>query len=92
MVINTARRHELLMRTALGEHPVRDHENLRRGDGTREPVRDEDGQLIFRKLRKTVVDLLLGDGVEGSGRLIENEDVGVGIERTGNGEFLPLPL
>ena len=56
----------------------------------RQPVGDADDGLAGRDGRKLLQDLVLGLGVQGAGRLVQNQDRGVAEQRAGDGESLAL--
>ena len=51
---------------------------------------DEDGGLVGAETVELVEDLLLGDGIQGGGGLVQDQDVGVAVEGAGDGQLLPL--
>jgi hypothetical protein len=53
-------------------------------------VGDDEGGAALHDLLQRQLQLLLGGGVEGGGRLVEDEDGRVLEERAGDGEALPL--
>ena len=53
-------------------------------------MRNVNGGLVADHVIELFVDLRLGDGVERGGRLVENEEGRVLIERAGDGDLLPL--
>ena len=65
------------------EHPVRDLDR-------REAVGDDDRGPVAEQRPERVLDLALGRQVEGGGRLVQDQDPGVGKEGPGKGDQLPL--
>lgn len=53
-----------------------------------QPVGDIDRGLIACDLIELTVNLRFGDGVKRCGRLIENDERRILVERTGNGDLL----
>src|SRR5690625_228560 len=56
-----------------------------------EPVRDHQGGAALQDPVDGPLDLILGGAVDGAGRVVEDEDAGIGEERPGDGQALPLP-
>ena len=68
---------------------LQDHD-LAGGGGARQAVGDENGGLFAAQRFELVEDLLLSERVELSGGLVEDQDIGIAVERPGNGDLLPL--
>ena len=82
--------HKIGMIAALDHPSVFENNDLVGNGCARKPVRNEDGGLALAEAIKLIEYLLLCKRIEGSGRLVENNDVRFGIERTRNGKLLPL--
>ena len=89
-VIPTVKRHQLLVIPALNNLPVLQNHDHIGGCGTGQTVGNEDGGLVLAQAVELVIDLLLCQGVKRGGGLVKNEDLGIGVEGTGNGKLLPL--
>ena len=53
-------------------------------------VRNENSGLVLAETVELVVDFLFRDGVKAGGRFVEDDDVGIAVERTRDGQLLPL--
>ena len=69
---------------------VEGDDRVHRGDG-RQAVGDDQRGASHHQFLQTRLDCLLGAGVEGRGRLVEDEDGGVLQHRAGDGDALLLP-
>src|SRR3989344_6934132 len=55
-----------------------------------ETVRDNDDSFILLQLLHPLEDFVLGLGVDGTGRLVQNQNRGVAVKCSGESQFLPL--
>src|SRR5690606_7317829 len=88
--IQPVRGEQRLMRAALDDAAVIDHDNLVGIDDRREPVRDDERGAVARDSVESDLDLPLGVAVEGGGRLVEDEDRWPFQDGAGNGHALLL--
>ena len=74
-----------------GEHPAAldERDPVGEGDG-RQPVGDDDGGAIGGQPLDGLVDLGLDPHVDRAGGVVEDQDRGVGEQRAGDGDALPL--
>lgn len=77
---------------ALGDAAAVEHEDVVGVADGREPVADDERRPAPRQLGEPGVDILLGLDVQGSGRLVEDQHLGVADEGTGQRRPLPLTL
>ena len=68
----------------LGDLALLEDDDLVGGGGAGEAVADEDGGLVLAQPVELAEDLLLGNGVQGGGRLVQDQDVRVRIEGAGD--------
>ena len=83
-------REQRLVRALLDDLSGVEHNDLVAELAGGEPVRNVDRRLVAHHVVELFVDLRLGDRVERGGRLVENEEGRVFIERAGDGDLLPL--
>ena len=78
------------MRAAFSERAVIEHEDVVGVRNGRQPVCDGDGGAAFLKPLERAEDFLLGAGVQGAGRLVEQQDRRVLDQCAGDGDALLL--
>ena len=78
------------MGAELHELSLLKHGDLVAEPAGREPVGDVERALLIHHGAEARVHLRFGDGVEGGGRLVEDDERGVLVERAGDGELLRL--
>ena len=83
-------REQRLVRALLDDLPGVEHDDLVAELARGETVRNVNGGLVADHVVELFIDLRLGDRVERGGRLVENEEGRVLIERAGDGDLLPL--
>ena len=71
--------------------PVVEHDDLVGERDRRQPVGDDDRRPVAHDLAQPGADLRLGRGVDGRGRVVEDEDARIDQERAGDRDPLPLP-
>ena len=72
------------MRSALDDLPVFKNEDLVRRCCAGKAVRNENRRLVAAETVKLGIYLLLGNRVKSGCRLVENENIGIRIERSRN--------
>src|ERR671911_751006 len=90
--VAAVRLQEVTVRTALGDTPVFQHEDLGCVADGKEVVRDNDGGASFHQALQRDHDILARPRVEPRGRLVEEEDPGVPDHGARYGHALPLPV
>ena len=80
------------MRAALDDFAAVDHENLIGPANRGQAVRDHEAGTPLHQRQHSLLDVHFGAGVDGAGRLIENQHGRVGQNRAGDGQKLSLPL
>src|SRR5690606_9888630 len=88
--VEAALAEEFLVRAALDDAALVHHEDLVGGLDGGEAVRDDEGGAPAAEVLEAVADEGLALGVEAGGGLVEDEDAGVGDDRTRDGDALPL--
>src|SRR5215207_3449822 len=88
--VEVTAREELLVRAALAQLAVVEDEYLVGALDGREAVRDDDGGAVAQHALDGLLDELLGLGVDGAGRLVEDEERRVEGERAGERDELLL--
>ena len=78
------------MRPLLDHPPVLEDDDQVRVADRREPVRDHEGGAPGEEPPERLLDLALGADVDRGGRLVEDQDPGVGQERAREGDELTL--
>ena len=81
---------ELLVRAEVGDAAVFDERDASRQAQRRTPVGDEDGRAPGHELAQRRVDRLLGRGVDGRRRVVEQEHPRVAEDGAGEGDALAL--
>src|SRR5208337_2723104 len=76
--------------TALDDAACLDHQDLVGAADGREAVSDDERGASTHQVGKAALDDGLRLGVETGGRLVENEDAGIGQDGAGDGEALAL--
>src|SRR5436190_14095508 len=88
--VDAASRHQRVVRAALDDFCIVDHENrIGAADGA-EVVRDDDAGSAFHETLERLHDRVLGRGVESRRRLVEYEDRRVANDGTGDRNALTL--
>src|SRR5207253_5749600 len=80
----------LLVRAALDDHALLEHDNLVGADDRREPMRDHERGAVARYPIKRILDFLLGMAVERRGGLVEQQDRRTFENGAGDGDALLL--
>ena len=65
---------QLLMRAALDDHALIEHQDLVGADDGREPMGDDERGAVLRHAVERILDVPLGVAVERGGRLVEQQD------------------
>ena len=82
--------HELIMCPVLNNRAMLQHINTVGHPDRRQAMADEDSHAPGRELAEFLENLVLGFGIHGARRLIENDELGVAQERPGQRYLLPL--
>ncbi len=85
------RGHEFLMGAALYDDSVLKYHDVIRHAHGRESMRDYESRLTGNQLSETLEEVILGLGIQRSGRLIENYERGIAHEAARQRNLLPLP-
>ena len=72
--IDTLCRQQIRMRPPLDDHALVEHDDLVRPHHGGEPVGDDQRGAVARDAVEGILDFLLGEAVEGRGRLVEQKD------------------
>ena len=78
------------MGALLDQPPVFQHYDLAGNGGGGKAMGDEDGGLVTAQGIKLAEDLLLGNGVQRGGGLIQNKDVRIAVKGARHRQLLPL--
>src|SRR5436309_7466953 len=89
--VAAALRVQRLVRAALDDAAVLDHQDLVGAPDGREPVGDDEGGAVLHQVGEARLDERLGLGVEARGGLVEDQDARVGQDGAGDGDALALP-
>jgi hypothetical protein len=90
MAVDLAASKQFLVRSDVLYPAAFEHQDGVRFHQRRQPMRYHDETASMRNARQVGVDDRLALGVEGAGRLIEDEDARINDERAGNGDPLSL--
>ena len=82
--------HQCLVVALLNDLAVLQNQNLVCHGCAGKAVGYKNRGLTAAQLVKLIKDLLLGDGIQGSGGLVQNKDLGICVKCTRHGQFLPL--
>ena len=88
--VAAVRRHEFLMGAALYDDAILKYQDVIRHAHGRESMRDYESRLTGNQLSEALEEVILGFGVQRSGRLIENYERGIAHEAARQRYLLPL--
>ena len=88
--VAAVRCHEFLVGAALYDDAILKHQDVIRHAHGRESVRDYEGRLTGNQLSEALEEVILGFGIQRSGRLIENHERGIAHEAARQRNLLPL--
>jgi len=90
LTIHTAALEQLVVCTLLGNHAVLDHQDAVGLQNRGQAVRDDDVGAPAHKVLQRVLNGVFGDGVQGRGGLVQNQDARILEHHTRDGEALLL--
>jgi len=92
MVVEPALGQQFLVRASLNDLPVVDDQDPVRLADRAQPVGDDETGSSFHQAQHRLLDLLFRARVHAARGLVKDQDAGIGQDRPGDGQQLPLAL